>query len=70
MQESRGKLSDREVRYNLKIKPIKLFWKLYIKKKGFREGMFGLIFCLLNAWLHFLRWAKYWELLSLEEQDT
>lgn len=61
--EQKGRLTDGEIGYNLKIKPIKLFWKLYIKKRGLREGMYGLIFCLLYAWLHFLKWAKYWEII-------
>jgi glycosyltransferase involved in cell wall biosynthesis len=58
----KGALPERHVIYNLKIKPIKLFWKFYVKKQGFREGMYGLVFSLLSSFLHFLKWAKYWEL--------
>jgi glycosyltransferase involved in cell wall biosynthesis len=50
------------IRYNLTIKPLKLFWKFYVKKKGFLEGRYGLIFSVLFAWVHFLNWAKYWEM--------
>ena len=58
----KGKLSEKVIRYNIMIKPVKLFWKFYVKKKGFREGMYGFIFSVLFAWAHFIKWAKYWEL--------
>jgi glycosyltransferase involved in cell wall biosynthesis len=52
----------KEVMYNLRVKPRKLFWKMYIRKRGFMEGRHGLIFSVLFAWVHFTKWAKYWEL--------
>jgi len=58
----RGVLSKKIVYYNLHFKPIRLFWKLYVKKQGFREGMTGFIFSALYSFVHFLKWAKYWEL--------
>lgn len=58
----KGVLSERHVIYNLKIKPIKLFWKFYVRKQGFREGMYGLMFSMMYSFVHFLKWAKYWEL--------
>lgn len=60
--EQRGIISDREIKYNMKIKPVKLFWKFYVKKQGFREGIYGLVFSFLFAWSHFLNYAKYWEM--------
>ena len=60
--DEKGEVSEKEVRYNISRKPIKLFWKLYIKKKGYKEGSVGLVFSILNAWVHFLKWAKYWEM--------
>ena len=51
-----------EIKYNLVIKPIKLFLKAYFKKKGYKDGILGLIFCILFSWSYFLKWAKYWEL--------
>ncbi len=50
------------VMYNLKVKPLKLFYKMYVKKLGCLEGMQGLVFSVLFAWVHFLKWAKYWEM--------
>jgi len=52
----------KNVKYNLTIKPVKLFFKTYFKKKGHKDGILGLIFCILFSWSYFLRWAKYWEL--------
>jgi len=62
--DSQGVLSLKVIMYNLKIKPLKRFWKFYVKKQGFREGIYGLIFSVLFAWVHFLNWAKYWELIK------
>ena len=63
----RGRHSDKVLAYNLKAKPLKRFFKFYIRKKGFLDGEHGLIFCVLYAWVHFLNWAKYWELLRQEK---
>lgn len=70
MYEEKGKLSQKEVKYNLTFRPLKLFWKSYIRKKGFCDGICGLLFSLLNSWIHFLRWAKYWEICNRNEQKS
>ena len=62
MYKENPDIEEKTVVYNLKIRPLKLFWKMYIKKKGHREGLHGLVFSILFAWVHFLKWAKYWEL--------
>lgn len=41
---------------------IKTFLNLYIYKKSYREGAFGLIMSLLFAQYSFLCWAKRWEI--------
>ncbi len=51
-------LPEKEVMYNLKVKPLKLFWKLYVKKQGFREGRIGLIFSIMYSYVHFMKWSK------------
>lgn len=60
--EERGALPEAELQYELKTKPVKRFLKFYFRKKGFLDGTYGLIFSVLFAWVHFLNWAKYWEL--------
>jgi glycosyltransferase involved in cell wall biosynthesis len=62
--DTNGILDIKTISYNLTTKPLKLFWKFYIKKQGFREGRYGFIFSVLFAWVHFLNWAKYWELVK------
>lgn len=61
MLEKEGILDSKIIRYNLTARPIKLFWKMYVKKMGFREGVHGLFFSVLYALVHFVKWAKYWE---------
>jgi len=62
MLNEKGVVSEKAVMYNLTWKPVKLFLKFYLKKQGFREGMTGFIFSALFAYVHFMKWAKYWEL--------
>lgn len=52
------------------VRPVKLWWKLYVKKQGFREGVYGLSFSILFAWVHFLKWAKYWEMRQSQEAEA
>lgn len=62
--DTQGILDKKTIRCNLTIKPLKRFFKFYIKKKGFLEGIYGLIFSILFTWVHFLNWAKYWEMVK------
>lgn len=60
--DSKGILPIGEVRYNIIFKPLKIFRKNYFKKQGFREGIYGFIFSVIDAYSHFLLWVKYWEI--------
>lgn len=60
--EKNPNLTKKEIRYQVTVRPVKLFWKLYVKKHGHREGRVGLIFCVLYSFVHFLKWAKAWEM--------
>jgi len=70
MQEDKGVLDEKLVRYQMIRRPLRLFWKLYLKKKGYKDGRCGLIFAILNAWKHFLLWAKYWELVGNKNENN
>jgi len=61
MYQDRGRIDLREIKYQLMIRPFKLFFKLFIKKQGFRDGMHGFTFSILNVWRHFVIWAIYYE---------
>ena len=50
-----------DVRRQLLRRPVKIFWKLYVKKQGYREGFTGLLFSVLFSWGHWMEWVKYWE---------
>ena len=65
--EECGILPEKEVLFQLKKKPLKRFVKFYFRKKGFVDGMHGLVFSVLFAWVHFINWAKYWELLQTKQ---
>ncbi|MFC1631543.1 glycosyltransferase family 2 protein [Candidatus Omnitrophota bacterium] len=67
MLRERGQLTEKEIRYQMSIKPVKVFFKTYIKKKGFRDGTHGLFYCAYNAYLHAIKWAKYWELICVKK---
>ena len=64
IREEQGVLSEETVRENLERKPLKRFFKFYVKKRAFLDGWNGLVFSILYAWVHFVNWAKYWELLN------
>lgn len=65
--EKHGVLSDKKIRYQIAIKPFKRFYKFFIRKKGYKEGWVGFIFCVLYAWVHFVNWVKYWDLVQLKK---
>lgn len=56
-------IDERLICYHMRKKPLKLFWKFYVKKKGYKEGTWGFLFSVLFAWVHFLKWSKVWELI-------
>lgn len=59
-----GILADSEIFNRMLFKSFKIFWKSYIKKKGFKEGFYGFLFAMLFSLINFLKWAKYWELVK------
>lgn len=59
--DTENKLDMKKIKYNLTLKPLKLFKKMYFNKKGYKEGMYGFIFSVLFVFVHFLKWSKVWE---------
>lgn len=62
MYEKAGLIPEKKLRRELTIEPLKLFFKIYMKKKGYKDGIHGLVFAMLSAWRRFLIYAKYWEM--------
>ncbi|MBI4546851.1 MAG: glycosyltransferase family 2 protein [Ignavibacteriae bacterium] len=48
--------------YDVLIRPLFLFFKMYILRRGFLDGMHGLILSLLSSAYVFTKYAKLWEL--------
>jgi hypothetical protein len=44
------------------LRPVFRFLKTYLLEQGFRDGMHGLVLCMLTAFTVFLKYAKLWEL--------
>ncbi len=52
--------------YDLLVRPAFLFFKMYILRRGFLDGMQGFILCVASSCYVFTKYAKLWEL----EQST
>jgi len=59
--ENNNKVSVKEIKYRLTWKSVKLFWKLYIKKKGYKDGIHGLVWCVVSTISMQVAWLKIWE---------
>ncbi|MFH1395277.1 MAG: glycosyltransferase family 2 protein [Candidatus Omnitrophota bacterium] len=59
--QKHGKFSLKEIKYRLTWKSLKLFWKLYVKKQGYKDGMYGLVWAVINVMGPQVRWLKIWE---------
>ena len=66
--EEKGVLSDRDIRRGMVSTSFKIFWKSFVKKQGYKEGFYGLAFSILFAFINFLKWAKYWELVRFADK--
>lgn len=58
----RGQRTPRVHWWHLVLRPAFRFFKQYILKQGFRDGLTGLIICILSAFSVFLKYAKLWEI--------
>jgi glycosyltransferase involved in cell wall biosynthesis len=64
------KVDIKEIKYRLTWKSLRLFWKLYIRKKGYKDGMLGLGWCIVSVIGPQVRWLKIWEKASKEGKLT
>lgn len=64
MFEREGAAFARSVWFQAAVRPVKLFWKFYVKKQGRKDGWVGFVFSALFAFFHGILWAKYWERLQ------
>ena len=59
--ERYGVLSVRRFKWLLITKPLKIFWKCYIKKEGYKDGLQGFIYAFLIWAFDTIRICKYGE---------
>jgi glycosyltransferase involved in cell wall biosynthesis len=64
MLKTDGVLDEKAIRKGLAGRSFKVFWKSYVKKQGYKDGLYGLVFAVLFAFINFIKWAKYWELVK------
>lgn len=50
--------------YDLLVRPLAIFLKVYALKQGFRDGVIGFIYAGLNSFAEFAKYAKMWEALG------
>ena len=59
----KGKVQPQVQWYHLLINPLVVFLKTYLLRKGFRDGIRGLIFAVFASMYTFVKYAKLWEIL-------
>jgi glycosyltransferase involved in cell wall biosynthesis len=47
---------------NLLLRPMWRFWRMYVLRLGFLDGLHGLILCTLAAFSVFMKYAKLWDM--------
>ncbi|MEW5895963.1 MAG: glycosyltransferase family 2 protein [Candidatus Omnitrophota bacterium] len=56
-----GELAEKQFKWLLISKPFKNFWKCYIRKKGYKDGLHGFIYAMLMWAFDVIRICKYGE---------
>lgn len=62
--EKQGILRKKDIEFQLRKRPFQLFCKYYVKKGGWKDGIYGLAFAALKACRHIMLYAKYCELVK------
>jgi (heptosyl)LPS beta-1,4-glucosyltransferase len=60
--KERGKTKQSVYWYDLTFRPVFTFWKYYVMRQGFREGMHGFLICVFASMYTFVKYAKLWDL--------
>lgn len=50
--------------------PVFGFFKSYILKQGFRDGIPGLILSVIHSFYIFIKYAKYWEMRNIKRETN
>lgn len=68
--ERYGILSPRKFKWLLMTKPPKIFWKCYINKKGYKDGLHGFVYAALMWACDIIRICKYGERYIMKNLDV
>lgn len=55
-------LPEKIILSKMKMEPLKEFFRFYLWRGGLLKGIGGFVSAVLNSFIIFLKWAKYWEL--------
>ena len=55
--------------WSLAIRPLTKFIETYVYKRGYKDGIPGLIIAITSSFYVFLKYAKYWEMLNIDEDS-
>jgi glycosyltransferase involved in cell wall biosynthesis len=59
----------RASRFDMTVRPLAKFFKMYVLRQGFRDGRHGLILSGLGAFSVFVKYAKLWNLARVHEEQ-
>lgn len=65
--KERGKTKSVVHWSDLAFRPLFTFWKYFVVRQGFREGMHGLAFCMFASMYTFVKYAKLWDLIRTQD---
>ena len=68
-QEIKNIKTRKQLVWLMFIKPLKTFKKMYIKQKGYKDGIEGFILSISFSFYYFFIYAKYWELLKKDKPN-
>ena len=55
---------------DLVFRPLFTFWKYFVARQGFREGLHGLVFCIFASMYTFVKYAKLWDLIRAQKNGS
>jgi hypothetical protein len=74
LEHGKGGLRNRPLPTNLRWKlfaaPLSVFWKRYVRHRGYRDGVHGFFAAVLLAFYQFVEYAKVWELKNVTSKQA
>lgn len=65
-----GVMTEKQFKWFLLKRPFKTFLKCYIKKKGYKDGIYGFVFAMITWAQDVLKICKYWETYLEKNPET